>query len=320
VDALYLDFAKAFDSVPHERLSRKVNYLGIEGNVLQWIRNFLVGRRQRVSINGTVSDWLTVRSGVPQGSVLGPVLLDAFINDLPEVMSSMCSMYADDTKVYNTVKDASNKMQLQNDLDSLVDWADAWQLRFNADKCKVLHLGKNIEQQAYSMRRHGCDERVMIEKSCKGKELELCVDKELKFSRHTETQVNKSNKLLGLIRRSYEYQDAEMMKLLFTSVVRPNLEFGNVVWSPRLEKDKNLVESVQRRATGIIPGLKGKSYEERLKIMKLPSLRYRRRRGDLIEVYKYTHGLYKAPEGLLEFDTRTNTRGHSNKLKKLRCN
>jgi hypothetical protein len=320
VDALYLDFAKAFDSVPHERLLRKVNSLGIEGNVLQWIRNFLVGRRQRVSINGTVSDWVTVRSGVPQGSVLGPVLFVAFINDLPEVVSSVCSMYADDTKVYNTVKDASNKMQLQNDLDSLVDWADAWQLRFNADKCKVLHLGKNNEQQAYSMRRHGCNERVMIEKSCVEKDLGVCVDRELKFYRHIETQVNTSNKLLGLIRRSYEYLDIEMMKLLFTSVVRPNLEFGNVVWSPRLEKDKNLVESVQRRATRIIPGLKGKSYEERLKIMKLPSLRYRRLRGDLIEVYKYTHGLYKVPEGLLEFETRTNTRGHSYKLKKLRCN
>jgi hypothetical protein len=87
------------------------------------------------------------------------------------------------------------------------------------------------------------------------------------------------------------------------------------VWSPRLEKDKNLVESVQRRATSILRGLKGKSYEERLKIMKLPSLRYRRLRGDLIEVYKYTHGLYKVPKGLLEFEARTNTRSHSYKIK-----
>jgi hypothetical protein len=148
-------------------------------------------------------------------------------------------MYADDAKAYNTVKDASNKMQLQNDLDSLVDWADAWQLLFNADKCKVLHLGKNNEQQAYSMRRHGCNERVMEGKSCVEKDLGVCVDKELNFSRHTGTQVNKSNKLLELIRRSYEYLDVEMM-LLFTSVVRPNLEFGNVVWSPRLEKGKKV--------------------------------------------------------------------------------
>ena len=264
VDALYLDFAKAFDSVPHERLLRKVKSLGIEGNVLQWIRDFLVGRRQRVSINGTVSDWASVRSGVPQGSVLGPILFVAFINDLPEVVSSVCSMYADDTKVYNTVKDASNKAQLQDDLDSLVNWADTWQLRFNADKCKVLHLGKNNEQQDYSMRRHGCNERVMIEKSSVEKDLGVYVDKELKFSKHVETKANTSNKLLGLIRRSYEFLDAETMKQLFVAVVRPNLEFGNVVWSPRFEKNKNLIENVQRRATRIIPGLKGKSYGERL--------------------------------------------------------
>ncbi len=96
-------------------------------------------------------------------------------------------------------------MELQNDLDSLVDWADAWQLRFNAGKRKVLNLDKNNEQQSYSMRRHGCTERVMIEKSYVEKYRGVCVDKELKFSRHVETQVNKSNEMLGLIRRSYEY-------------------------------------------------------------------------------------------------------------------
>jgi hypothetical protein len=100
------------------------------------------------------------------------------------------------------------------------------------------------------------------------------------------------------------------MKHLFVAVVRPNLEFGNVVWSPKFEKDKKVKENVQRRATRIVPGLKGKSYEERLKIMKLRSLSYRRLRGELIEAYKYTHGLYKVPEGLLEFETRTNTRVH----------
>jgi hypothetical protein len=92
------------------------------------------------------------------------------------------------------------------------------------------------------------------------------------------------------------------------------------VWSPRFEKDKILIENVQRRATMIIPGLKGKSYGERLTIMKLPSLSYRRLRGGLIEAYKYTHGLYKVPEGLLELETRTNTRGHGYKLEKLHCN
>ena len=205
------------------------------------------------------------------------------------------------------MKNRSQKVQLQGDLDRLVDWADKWQLRFNADKCKVIHLGMNNEQQDYSMRRHGCNDGVMMSKSTMEKDLGVNVGNKLKFSKHIEAQVNKANKRLGLIRRSFEFLDAEAMKQLFVAVVRPNLEFGNV-WSPRFEKDKILIENVQRRATRIIPGLKGKSYEERLKIMKLPSLSYRRLRGDLIEAYKYTHGLYKVPEGLLEFETRTNTR------------
>jgi hypothetical protein len=184
-----------------------------------------------------------------------------------------------------------------------------FQLRFNADKCKVINLGKNNEQQDYSMRRHGCNERVMMSKSTMEKDLGVNIDNELKFSKHIEGQINKANKLLGLIRRSYEFLDAEAMKQLFVAVVRPNLEFGNVVWSPQVKKDKNLIESVQRRATRIIPGLIGKPYEKRLKIMRLPSLCCRRLRGDPIEVYMYTHGLYKVPEGVKEFKTRTNTRG-----------
>jgi hypothetical protein len=153
-------------------------------------------------------------------------------------------MYADDTKIYNTVKNTSQKVQLQSDLDRLVDWADKWQLRFNADKCKLIHLGKNNEQQDYSMRRHGCNDRVMMLKSTMEKYLGVIIDNELKFSKHIEGQVNKANKGLGLIRRSFEFLDAEAMRQLFVSVVRLNLELGNVVWSAKLEKDKNLIESV----------------------------------------------------------------------------
>jgi hypothetical protein len=94
---------------------------------------------------------------MPQGSFLGPILFVAILKDLPEVVSIMCSMYANNAKVYNTVKDASYKVQLQDDLDSLVNCADTWQLHFGADKCKVLHLGKNDEQHVYSMGRYSCN-------------------------------------------------------------------------------------------------------------------------------------------------------------------
>lgn len=320
VDAIYLDFAKAFDSVPHERLLRKLEALGIEGQILQWIRDFLIGRRQRVSVNGTLSDWAAVGSGVPQGSVLGPVLFVVFINDLPECLSSLCSMYADDTKVYRRVDGPEDRNKLQSDLNGLVDWADTWQLRFNADKCKVLHLGKKNRQFEYEMRKHVSTETNRLQATELEKDLGVNMDNELKFSKHIEIQVNKANRLLGLVRRSYEYLDSEAMKLLFVALIRPHLEFGNVVWHPHLERDKKLVEGVLRRATKVIPGLKDLTYEERLKKMNIPSMTYRRTRGDLIEAYKYTHGLYTLKDRILEREERTNTRGHNYKLAKPRCN
>jgi hypothetical protein len=175
-----------------------------------------------------------------------------------------------------------------------------------------LNLGKNNEQQDYIMRRHACNDRVIMSMSTLEKDLGVNIDNELKFSKHIEGQVNKANERLELISRSFELLDAEAMKQLFAAVVRLETSCGH----RNLKMTKNLIESVRRRATRIVPGLKGKSYGERLKIMKLPSFSYRRLRGDLIEAYKHTHGFYKVPEGLLEFETRTNTRGHGYKLKK----
>ena len=109
------------------------------------------------------------------------------------------------------------------------------------------------------------------------------------------------------------------MKLLFTSIVRPHLEFANVAWSPYLMKHIDLIERVQHRATKIIPGMKHLPYEKRLEIMDLPSLKYRRKRGDLIEAYKYTHGMYKVNQTLLKIDESTRTRGHAFKLTKKGC-
>ena len=145
------------------------------------------------------------------------------------------------------------------------------------------------------------------------------MDAELKFSQHIEMQVAKSNRILGLIRRSHQFLDGVSMKQLFTALVRPHLKFANVAWSPKYQKDKNLIEGGQRRATRLVPGLSTLPYALRLERLGLPSLQYRRDRGDMIEVYNYTHGLYdtKSP---LTMEQRARTRGHSLKLKKIRVN
>ena len=171
VDIIYLDFAKAFDSVPHRRLLEKLKAYGITSNLLQWISDFLIGRRQRVHVNGSFSEWSYVVSGVPQGSCLGPVLFVIYINDLPDVVESLTQMYADDTKMFSDSDNLELRQRLQNDLDNLVTWADTWQLRFNADKCHSVHLGFNNQKQEYSMRRHGTDERVVLNQSKVEKDL-----------------------------------------------------------------------------------------------------------------------------------------------------
>jgi hypothetical protein len=318
VDVMYLDFSKAFDCVAHERLLTKLESYGIRGKVKNWIRDFLVGRRQRVKVNGSFSGWADVSSGVPQGSVLGPVLFVLFINDLPDLVRNLCSMYADDTKVYGPAASPEHCESLQRDLDSLVSWADDWQMKFNADKCQVLRIGSNNMMHQYTMRVHGTDERVQLESVNSERDLGVIIDSELKFSTHVESQVNKANRILGLIRRSYEHLDCESMRLLYVALIRPHLEFANCAWNPRLEKDKKLVEGVLKRATKCIPGLGRLEYEERLKVLKLPSMCYRRIRGDLIEMYKFSHGYYNCDKPF-EFSELSTTRGHDFKVKKHFC-
>lgn len=173
LDAVYLDFVKAFDTVPHERLLVKLKGYGIQGKVLKWIRNFLLGRRQRIVVNGHHS--------------------------------------------------------------RLQCWADKWQLRFNRTKCKVMHLGNSNLKYDYQMEENGT--LVKFETSDCEKDQGVNVDKDLKFSKHAELASNKANRLMGMIKRSFTYIEKEMFICLFKSMVRPHLEYDNVVWSPWYKKD-----------------------------------------------------------------------------------
>ena len=165
IDIILLDFAKAFDKVPHRRLLKKIENYGINGRLLLWIKAFLGSRRQRVILGETTSNWTQVLSGVPQGSVLGPVLFILYINDLPETMTNKNSIYADDTKILGKIRSdhvQEDSSSLQNDIDTTVKWTDKWLMRLNPEKCKVIHIGKKNSINAYFMSNYATGEPSLL--------------------------------------------------------------------------------------------------------------------------------------------------------------
>ena len=155
--------------------------------------------------------------------------------------------------------------------------------------------------------------------SCE-QDLGIHLDNKLTFEQHLQAKINKANSVMGIIRRTYTYLDESSFLMLYKALVRPHVEYANQIWSPYLKKDINSIENVQRRATKQIAGMQNLTYEERLRKLKLPTLAYRRLRGDMIETYKILTEKYdrQACEGFFELNT-TSTRGHNLKLAKRHC-
>jgi len=246
------------------------------------------------------------RSGVPQGSVLGPVLFFIFINDLPSVIDTKCKVFADDTKLYHPILSLIDFEILQNDLDKLIIWSNTWLLGFNEAKCKVMHVGKHNPCYNYSLN------GVVLETVKEEKDLGVLVTDELSFSKYIAKAAAKANSVLGMIKRTFSYIDRESFLILYKSFVRPHLEYCVQVWSPYLERDKQVLEKVQRRATKLVPELQHMSYEERLSNLGLTTLEARRVRGDLIEIFKIVHG-YESIDFNFFFRNRrySGLRGHN---------
>ena len=232
IDVAYLDIMKAFDTVPHERLLVKLSSYGIVGKTLEWIKSFLTSRRQRVVVNGEVSDWSDVTSGVPQGSVLGPILFLCYINDLPLVIQNKVKVFAGDTKIYSEVDSVEDCRNLQKDLHQISDWSKRWDLKFHPQKCKILRIGKNNSSFEYFMS-DSDGNSVILDVVDQEKHLGVTIDKELTFRQHADLTVSKANRIMGLIRRSFTYLDERSFAMLFKALVRPILEYNNTIWHPR---------------------------------------------------------------------------------------
>ena len=310
LDVIYCDFMKAFDKVPHKRLVHKTSKYGITGNVLGWIDSFLSNRTQSVRINKSLSKRAPVTSGIPQGSVLGPLLFVIYINDLPEVVhkDSHVFLFADDTKVFRKISSPEDNRKLQIDIDNLLKWSETWMLKFHPDKCVSMSIGANTYKHNYYM----ADQKLNIS-HCE-KDLGIHIDDKLNFEKHVTQAVNKANRIMAIARKTFDYMDEQTFKYIFKGLVRPHLEYGATIWNPHTDKTKKLIENVQRRATKTVPGLAKLSYEKRLLKLKLPTLSYRRTRGDVIHVYKLLNNGYDQSLPKLLKQSSTELRGHKDKL------
>ncbi len=281
LDMAYLDFAKAFDLVPKKRLIEKLKAHGFTGKLLSWIENWLTNRRQRVVLNGKPSTWTAVLSGVPQGSILGPILFNIFINDLDEgIIATILLKFADDTKMGQRISSLRDRDQLQQNLDLLCAWANRWGMRFNVGKCRIMHFGRSNPCHNYSM--NGVD----LEKTVEEKDLGVLITSTLKVGNQCERAVQTANGVLARILRTFTYRNKSVLPLIYRTYVRPHLEYAVPVWSPWQAGDIDKLENVQKRLVSAIGGLKGSTYEEKLGELGMETLQARRKRLDLTQAFK----------------------------------
>ena len=243
--AVFLDFSKAFDTVPHNRLLLKLENCGIKGHLLKWFEKFLTGRRQRVCINHCVSTWSMVSSGVPQGSILGPLLFIIYINDIGSNLTSKTKLFADDCVLYRKVNTPKDPDILQRDLEKLAQWSNEWQLRFNISKCKVMCISNRKSSPATNY----LINNTPLEWVESFKYLGVFIDRRLSWKEQVNYSVSKATKVLNLLRRNLHHSTKQAKAKVYTTLVRPHLEYSVPVWSPHLKSNKAKLENVQKRAS-----------------------------------------------------------------------
>ena len=219
--------------------------------------------------------------------------LCTYINDLPELIANKCLLYADDSKIIGIIRDVNSRLELQKDLYAVTEWTRDWLMRLNTNKCKVMHFGKKVSEGDYHYELQDVDTGniLRVEESKCERDLGVNISSDLKWKTHVGIIAAKANRILGMLKRTFRSRDSVLWKKLFISLVRPHLEYASTVWNPYQAGDVDVLERVQRRATKIPTSLSNLEYEDRLREWNLTSLAERRKRGDLIQMYKVKNGL-----------------------------
>ena len=252
----YIDFARAFDSISHSKLITKLTSYGIRGNLLFWIQAFLTDRTQCVLVGSSFSSYRPVRSGVPQGSVLGPVLFNIFINDVTDSFDPdiKAKLFADDIKLYTQITTPSSVCNFQTHLDHICSWSALWQLNISSTKCSLLELGQRGFNHPFHLTSHN------LNYNESNNDLGITIDQNLKFQQHVNLITHRANQRANLIHRCFLSKNTYNLVRAFKTYVRPLLEYASPVWSHYTKNLVESIESVQRAFTKRIPGLLNFSY------------------------------------------------------------
>ena len=298
MDVILLDFAKAFDKAPFQRLLLKSSFYGIRDNTLQWISSFLHGRTQQVLVEGCTSEKLDVLSGVPQGTVLGPLLFLIYINNLPTVCkSSKANLFADDTLLYRHIANDGDSTKLQEDLTALEDWESKWQMSFHPEKCTVLRITTNKRyRRETNYFLHG--QRLQVSDSAKY--LGVTFSDDLQWEKHTQATAAKASRTLGFLRRNLKDCSKQVKSTTYKSMVRPTMEYASSSWDPYKTEDADYLDKVQRRDARYAFN----NYTERtqgcvsamVNSLGWETLQDRRKLQRLTMLFKIKHNLVEIPE------------------------
>ncbi|KAK3085493.1 hypothetical protein FSP39_004174 [Pinctada imbricata] len=288
-DLVILDFSKAFDKVPHRKLLRKLDNYGIRGNTWNWVSAFLSNRLQQVVLDGEASCQMPVVSGVPQGSVLGPLLFLIFINDLPACVNSKTRLFADDCILYRPIYNNDDILILQNDLYSLASWEKNWGMQFHPEKCNSMSITRSRSpfKSTYTLKGH------QLEPVNTAKYLGITLSSNMSWDCHINNISSKANKILGFLKRNLKIKQEHTKSLAYKSLVRSNLEYCSSVWSPHTKTNIKRLEDVQRRAARYVTNRyhNKSSVSSMIDHLNWQSLETRRNISRVTMFYKLTHNL-----------------------------
>ena len=284
-----LDFSKAFDKVPHQRLLHKLEFYGITGDTLSWLAAFLSDRSQQVTINGALSSPCKVNSGVPQGSVLGPTLFLVYINDIANGIQSQLRLFADDYIIYRTINTSEDHTTLQQDLNQLSKWATTWQMEFNISKCNILQISHLHTTSNYTYTMY----ETQLKSVKEHKYLGVWINEKLSWQTHI---LYTCNRTLGFLKRNLRTCPTYLKEQAYKQLVLPLLENCAPIWDPHHQTDINKLESVQCRAARFVLNKPWNNNLDSVTVMlndlKWPTLQSHRKYLRLILLFKVVNHLH----------------------------